>query len=98
MTCLRALFIFIIIVTEGQYAFAETGRPMREGVGKYFTTDGTIYSGTWRNDCLSGPMCYVHLVAQQVKYKGSMVCGEYDGRGTYSSPEYMYEGVFSNGQ
>ncbi|XP_055343363.1 uncharacterized protein LOC129591650 [Paramacrobiotus metropolitanus] len=82
----------------GEYSASDLdNRLMRNGVGKYVTFDGHLYSGHWKNNKLSGPICLHVWPLMNVHYKGEMLDGQYHGEGEYSDGKIHYFGRFCNG-
>lgn len=78
------------VVYEGEF---EAG--VKQGEGTSTHTNGTTYTGAWRNDKYHGPgrLCRYDGVV----YDGYFYSGKFHGHGVYSSEEIVYDGQWCHG-
>ena len=70
---------------------------MRNGFGNYFSSEGEIYSGNWKNDRIEGEGTFIYSDGR--KYKGNFKNDVKDGYGEYYWPDGdIYKGFWKNGK
>lgn len=74
------------------YGYIKDGKPSRRGILKY--KDGSVYEGEWKNGKYEGEGVFYNEVDSVI---GEWIAGKLDGYAWYYSPEFYFEGDFTQG-
>lgn len=74
------------------YGYIKDGKPSRRGILKY--KDGSVYEGEWKDGKYEGEGVFYNEVDSVI---GEWIAGKLDGYAWYYSPEFYFEGDFTQG-